>query len=373
MEKLLRDCYNELKIYGANKPLFEKRENAIQTILDNEILTREEYEILTYWLMGIAESPKDILIKLEGEFCEYDESFSLLREENVTAENKEIQMLCIILLYQYCGREDDYEFPVRILCGDGVGYKLRSDIMLNKFKNMVSDWRISIRKTKDFSMLKKMLGFSDIKKAINTAIEEETEYDIGAADKKKILEQIEICQKNIKILQTNEELYCLNMQAKDEEINILWWMLNGWSDCYKEMYRSMTVKEAALTVPIELYNLVKFELYPYATEQMIRKILFDTKEYTEEEYSLCDMMKAARKELTNNHILKLDKTKIDAKIQPILYALTIKSETEKEEEWPLLFRIEAGYEMSEITMSCLKFSLQMCRELELFRYSEEEA
>ena len=372
MEKLLRACYSELKICGANAPLFEKRKNGIDNILDNAVLDREEYKILTDWLMGVSEEPEDLLIKLEENFCEYDEDFMLQYEEGQETENKEIKILCMILLYQYCDREEDNEFPVKILCGDGVGYRLKSHIMTEKFKNMVVKCRISSRQEKEFLPLNNMVTFSNIKKAINAADKENISYDMAPSEQKKILEQIEVCQQNIRNLKTNEEHYCVNMKTKSEETNLLWWIVNEWSESYQEMYRNMTVMEAALTAPMELYNLIEFELYPYTTEQMIRKVLSVTKEFSDKEYSLYDMVKNARKELTDSRILELSKEKISSKIQPILLALTIKKKTEKEEDWMVLFRTATGYEMTELKMSCVEFALQLCRELELLGYSKEE-
>ena len=372
MEKLLRDCYRELKIYGVNAPLLEKRKNGIDNMLDNEVLDRGEYELLTDWLMGLSGETEELLIKLEENFCEYDEDFTLQYEEGRETENKEIKILGMILLYQYCDREEDYGFPVRILCGDGVGYKLKSHIMTDKFKNMVVKYRINLRKEKEFLPLNNMVAFTNIKKAINAAVKENISYDMALSEQKKILEQIEICQQNIRNLKTNEERYCVNMKTKSEETNLLWWIVNEWSECYQEMYRNMTALEAALTAPMELYNLIEFELYPYTTEQMIRKVLSVTKEFSDKEYSLYDMIRSARKKMTDSKILEDSKERIDKKLQPILFALTIKKETEKEEDWSVLFRTATGYEMTELKMSCMELALQLCRELELLRYSEEE-
>lgn len=372
MEKLLRACYSELKIYGANAPLFEKRKNGIDNILDNAVLDRGEYELLTDWLIGLSEKPEDLLIKLEENFCEYDENFTLQYEEGRETENKEIKILCMILLYQYCYIKADYEFPVRILCGDGAGYKLKSHIMTDKFKNIVVKCRISLRQEKEFLPLNNMVTFSNVRKAINAADKEKVSYAMSPSEQKKILDQIEICQQNIKNLKTNEEHYYVNMKTKSEETNLLWWIVNEWSEYYQEMYSNMTAMEAALTAPMELYNLKEFELYPYKTGQMIRKVLSVTKEFSDKEYSMYDMIKSARKELTDSKILGDSKERINKKIQPILFALTIKKEAGKEDDWPVLFRTETGYEMTELKMSCVGFALQLCRELELLGYSEGE-
>ena len=43
MEKLLRSCYDEAGILGANALIYEKRKDAIMTLIDDEILSRKNY------------------------------------------------------------------------------------------------------------------------------------------------------------------------------------------------------------------------------------------------------------------------------------------------------------------------------------------
>ena len=372
MENLLRNCYDEMKIRGVNELIYEKRANAITEILDGEFLAWEEYRSITYWLMGLNEKPEDILIKLERQFCQHDDSFTLQGTQFQGEGNKEIEVLCTVLLFKYCDKEKDYELPITILCGKKVGYKLKSRKIIEKFENMVDEYRIILREEKELSPVKKMASFVNTRKKLNEAINDGSTYSLEVTEQKEALEQIEICQKNIKILEENEKKYRDNMRARSEETNLLWWMIAEWSECYKKLYRNMTVMEAALTVPIDLYDLIEFELYPYATEQIILKILSVTKDFTEEEYSLQDMIRAVGKELVDNANLQFDKSKVDGRIQPILYALKIKGEVEKEEDWSTMFRIGTKCEMGEISMSPMKFSLQLCKELELHGYSEDE-
>ena len=367
MERLLRSCYDEMSIVGSNTLLYEKREKAITNILDEEVLSREEYISLVDWLLGIDKEPEELLIKLEKAFCQQDDTFAYKG-----SGDKETAILCIVLLYEYCERENDYEILLRILCGARVGYKLKSHIMLEKFKEMLSEYRIKIRGEEAFVSIEKMSTFTDMKKALAEASENEESFETSVADMKKIIEQIELCQKNLKILEENENKYRSNMKAKSEETNLLWWMVSEWSDCCKKLYRNMTAVEAALTIPVELYDLVEFKLYPYATEQMIRRILSVTNEFTENEYTLYDMIKTVRKELVKNKNLDFSKLTINSKIQPILYALKMKDEAEKEEDWPVMFRVSTGYEITKLKMTVMNFSLQLCRELELLKCLKSE-
>ena len=58
---------------------------------------------------------------------------------------------------------------------------------------------------------------------------------------KNVLEQIELCQRNIKILAENETTYRNNMKARSEETNLLWWLVSEWSEYYQKGYENMKV------------------------------------------------------------------------------------------------------------------------------------
>ena len=88
MEKLLRNCYTEAGIKGANAVVFQKRSNVIRTIVDESLLEEDEWKGLTEWLLGKKSNEvEDILIKLEENFCEEDDNFS---KENIKAEHAKI-------------------------------------------------------------------------------------------------------------------------------------------------------------------------------------------------------------------------------------------------------------------------------------------
>lgn len=88
----------------------------------------------------------------------------------------------MVLLYQYCVKNEDFEFPLKILCGAMVGYRIQSRMMEKKFDTMVSKYRISLRVGKELSKLKKMSAFTEAKKGITEAINNEIPYEAGASE-----------------------------------------------------------------------------------------------------------------------------------------------------------------------------------------------
>lgn len=372
MEALLRSCYKEMNIWGVNKSILEKRENAITDILNDNILDINDYSDLTNWLVELDKKPEDTLIKLEEYFCKYDEKFTLQGTEFQNSENKEIEMLCMVLLYQYCVDEADYRFPLKILCGIETGYRIKSQIIEQKFEKMIAAYRISQREEKPLAKLEKMFPFTEMKKRITESLNDEADYDEQPEELQNVLEQIEKCQKNIKILSENEETYMNNMKAKSEESNLLWWIVSEWCECYQEPYRNLTIVEAALTIPLELDEKIEFKVYPYATVQIVRKMLLETGEDMEKEYSLDEMIRSVRQELTDNSVLDYGEGELNSRIQPVLYALKARKRTESENDWKALFRADSKNEMADIKMTAVNFSLQLCRELELLRYMQNE-
>ena len=372
MEKLLRSCYDEAGILGANALIYEKRKDAIMTLIDDEILSRKNYADLTDWLMGKEERPEEVLIQLEQVFCKYDEHFTLQGMQFENAENKEVKILSMVLLYQYCVKNEDFEFPLKILCGAMVGYRIQSRMMEKKFDIMVSKYRISLRVGKELSKLKKMSAFTEAKKGITEAINNEIPYEAGASELKNVLEQIELCQRNIKILAENETTYRNNMKARSEETNLLWWLVSEWSEYYQKGYENMKVEEAALSAPFEINKLVEFDVYPYVFSQIIRKMLSVSAGDMETECSLKEMILSAGSKLPENSVGDVEKEKLDARIQPVLYGVESRNRIEKEEEWAAAFRAESGNDIDNIRMSVVDFSLQLCRELELLRYMQNE-
>ena len=58
MEKILRQCYKERKIISVNSIVCQSRIKSIESILENGILDKSEWKILTNWLL--REESKDV-------------------------------------------------------------------------------------------------------------------------------------------------------------------------------------------------------------------------------------------------------------------------------------------------------------------------
>lgn len=367
MKNLLRGCYKEAGIIGPNAVVFENRQNIIQDIIDNDYLDNEEYIELADWLMGIKQEPEELLVRLEEKFCENDTNFSINDSRFSGGENKEINILCGVMIYEYCvSDEEQYELPLRIICGINIKHRISSVIMENKFIELVAQKRIELRKENDFAKLQSMTGCEKIRKAMQEAESNEEEYTLIGDDIKSVLKEIESCEKNIRTMNKNQDIYNHNMNAKNEEMDVLWWMISEWSETYEELYKNLKSSEAAVTIPFELYNQLQFELYPYATEQIIYKLLATTSADPTNEISLDDVITGIRKDKIESICAEFQDDEIDAKVQPVLYAILTNLKVENQDEWRMMFKAQYGNNAAEITMTARDYAIQLCRELDLF-------
>ena len=129
MKDLIRKCYQEAGITNANAKLFENRVTAIQHILDDkDFFEKEDWTVLTKYAIGAVSSGivESQLIDLEEAFCETDDGYT---NENI----KELHILVELLLYQYCLKTEDLLLASIVICGYGIGWKLKSSLLYEKF------------------------------------------------------------------------------------------------------------------------------------------------------------------------------------------------------------------------------------------------
>lgn len=141
MKDLLRKCYQEAGIKGANATRFENRAVAMQRILDEkDFFSKEEWTLLAKWAIGATEDSavEDQVIDLEEAFCETDSDYT---KENT----KELHILVEILLYQHCKETEDILLSSIVVCGYGIGWRLKSNLMYEKFLALTNEARSALQ------------------------------------------------------------------------------------------------------------------------------------------------------------------------------------------------------------------------------------
>ncbi len=364
MRDLLRKCYKEVRIEGANTPLFQKREASINEVCSKNLLAEQEYYVITRWLLGeYGAETEACLVHIEEIFCEEDVDF--------TKENeKELRLLCEILVYDYSEKHDMLEFALMILCGFNIGKNLSSNTVYEKLKKLVDAKRISLRndqKTKGkypSSAINKLQKIIKEKKN-NLAEDESFEYSSELLD--LLVEEINILTHQNKYLyQQNADLWQLVIKQR-EETDILWWIMNEWSELYEKPFNKLNEKEIAIAAPMGLYEHSQDTLFPYAGNQIILYFLEKCKN-PEQKYSISEYLENINEDFLNKFVFDFKTEEIE-KVQCITGALYCMKQCGCEgDAWKGMFKKDYGREPEKICLTPVAFANQFQRELELASY-----
>lgn len=366
MRDLLRKCYKEVGIEGANAPLFQKREASINEVSTKKLLEEQEYYVITRWLLGEDNAEiEDCLVHIEEIFCEEDAEFK-------KEDEKELRLLCEILVYDYSERQDVLEFALMVLCGVNIGKKLSSNIIYDKLKKLVEEERLSSRNDEEFKGTYPSSAMNKLQKRIkegknNLAEEESFEYSSELID--LLVDEVNnLAQQNKYLYQQSRELWQLVVKQR-EETDILWWMMNEWSELYEKPFNKLNAKEMAIAVPTELYNHSQDVLVPYAGYQIIHYFL-ERCEETEQEYSISEYLGDINDDFLNKIILVLElKAEEIEKVQCITRALYCMKQCGCEGDvWKGMFKKGYGIEPDKVCITPFAFANQFQRELELAHY-----
>jgi len=367
MEKLLRNCYTEAGLKGANAAVFQKRSSVIKTIVDERLLEEDEWKDLTEWVLDIKNNEvEDILIKLEENFCKEDENFS-------TEDIRELQVLGAVLVYQYSKEYEILRFPLMVICRCHAGHMLVSNSLYLLFVQYINEMRLAMRHTKEVDIRDCNLGAAKLKKTIagekKKLEEEEKTFSYSSVQFDSIVDILCQCELVLQNRMKREQYLADELRAQKEESNMAWWLLNEWSDIYECSLSDLSPEKAALTVPIELWRLNEYEIGAYTIRQLIFKGMRLLKEHSNT-ISLDDLIEA----VGENIYREIDIENIQAeKIQPILMALQCAYECRNNSDgkaWKSVFEAKCQKRAEEVKLDAKEMAYQLYLELEL-AYLEE--
>ena len=364
MRDLLRKCYTEVRIAGANTTLFQKRESSIRRIYEYGLLKQQDYYILTRWLLGESNSETEkCLIHTEEIFCKEDRNFT-------KEDERELHLLCEILVCEYSEKKDIIEFALMILCGFNIEKQLISNIIYKKFKKLIDEKRLSLRTVKESNKNYPMSTINNLIKSINEAqhnLADGESFEYTSKYLNPLINEVGILARQNKYLcQRDSELRKLVIHQK-EEMDILWWIMNEWSDLYEKPFHYLNDKEIAIAAPVGLYYHSQEKLFPYAGRQIICYFLKKC-EKPEQKYSISEYLMGINEGILDKIILGFETKKIE-KVQCIIGALYCMRRCGCEgDAWKGMFKKEFGWESDKVSITPIAFANQFGRELELIRY-----
>lgn len=366
MKDFLRKCYQTAGITGANARLYENRVTAIQEILDNEdLFADEDWMLLAKWAIGAVDSDRveKQMVTLEEVFCKTDSEYSNENEE-------ELHILVGLLLYQYCEDTENLLLPSVIVCGHGVGWRLKCQPLYEKFLAFTDEARLNLRQLDQdlfpdhadmqisFQSLKEkaeaITNTKDGNVAADTAQSAPTANDLAAV------------KEHLCVLSMQNEALAFALSVQREESDILWWTLAEWSETRQHSYRDMTRDEAALFSAYELGGIVRLPLGPYASKQILMKMISLGKIVKGQER----VSAAALIDRLSGDILPSFTDCQVTELQPILSALNAKwkaAQKGKSSEWRQYYEMSHEKDLDTIQMTSFDFGRQIYLEIELGR------
>lgn len=366
MEKILRQCYKERKIMGsANSIVFQSRIKSIESILENEILDEAQWKILTNWLLGKENKDvENILIKLEELFCQEDTNFTI--EQN----SKELPILVGILIYKYSKSEENYLFPMMIICACHVEKSALDECLYQLFMQCVDEIRLSLRHQEPVEQINYSIGTNQLKKIVadrkKKIKEEGGSFSYSVAELDSIVSLLEKCENDLKHVSRRENYLSGELNAQKEETDIAWWLLNEWSQSYNRPFSELKIEEVVLAVPVELYKLSQYTLGPYAVRPVVYRGVSHWKKRTNS-ISLESFVNVVKDKVIESNLIDVEKMELE-QVQPILMALKCMyecKESTNEQAWKAVFEGRIKRKAADLKMSVEEFAYQLYLELEL--------
>lgn len=374
MKDLLRKCYLQGNISGANASLYGNRIAVIQQILNGETsFTYGDLASLTEWAIGAvgATGVENQLVALEEAFCQTDPDYSNGSDGNQT----ELHILVGLLIYQYCRKTNNLLLPSIVVCGHLVGWKLQSRTLYEKFLAFINETRVDLRRLdsqmfvdgaeerNSLLILKAQIEADETQKEEQ---EKDTEPDETQEENTEAgiePDELEAMEEQLRILSLQNRKLTFALSVQREESDILWWMLAEWSETCQKLYRDMTRAEAALFSAYELNSIVKLPLGPYASKQVLVKMISLSKAEDSEVLSVTALIDR----LDGEALPPLEKGTI-TRLQPILSALSAKKKAAQRgrgSEWRQYYELTCDKNLDSIMLTPVEFGQQIYLELEL--------
>lgn len=361
MEALLKKCYKETGILGANALTYENRCKTILRISEQEEITEESYHLIARWLMGeVFDETEECLTFLEKNFCMEDKEFSIKDE-------KEMQVLVAIILLNYCLNKEEVTIALRILCGHGIEMRLPCVSLYHKFLDVVENSRIKCRKIETTEGKIKSVGIKGLKTSIAESRKDlsDEEYQYTTEQLDMLINIIEIQEQNIKTLEKKKMELQDQVACQREESDVLWWMINEWSHTYKKAFSEMSAEEMAIAIPLELNNNSEYNLLPYSAERIVSN-LFHKFGKDSVKKCLSDYIEYVSEDIAES--LDMNETRIE-KVQPILGSFCcIRKCGCEAAAWKGMLNKKYGSNADGIVLTPIEFANHFCLELELQNY-----
>lgn len=342
MDKLFVELYKRVNMDATNEQI-DMRMRSIKNIL-NDI----NEEMIEGIVKVFAKTPvsEEFYNQFGNYFYEEDYSFDLDNKE-------ELSILAGYISHQLL-EDEEWREKVAILIvllsitNNENRYSQLFQEAFASLENMMCATREEKKELKT-----KNLKTIDIK-TLKNSFEGEGTFSV---DNVELLYSIlNILDENIRTVKEQNKNLQNEIKKYREESQILNWVIGEWCNWKNISLKYIEEKEIILLLGRELAGFVNIYPGPFAAKAFLAKMLSKTKNYTNNEYSLAEIVNSLSAEDRDTMVSEFEK--YDLSNYPIMMALSASQKVEGIEEWYPIYKKEMGLLPNDIKKNCIEWAYQ---------------
>lgn len=340
--------------FFENRETLEMRWRAIEKIVD--VISDEDIEELIRVYFGVTVSPEGYLKLFKESFRTEDSMF------RYTGNDLEVAVMAGCVLALLCINRDNDNVSLLILTASAFNLR-SSEVTTIDLVRIASDviLRDGVKERERSSLNKPKNVF--FKKNIDSVLEQIDTMTASGQNSTKVL--AESLFSTLKLFQTETNKNITNLQKRlevqDEELQILWWMVGGYSDMWGFAFSDLPEKSRPILVAKEVSGLVGF----FSEPPSIKSIFSHLGVPDCSSYSIFDVVSACEPQ-------QLKKLTPAANVCPIIYPLhsAIYFAHENEDaSWKEVWQRKSMIQADALVSAC-DLSMQFYHELQSLEAKE---
>lgn len=347
MEQEIAKWYHSCGIYLATPKQYKQRIDGMEKFL------KKKFDIFVFGELVKSFMGQDYDIDKIADFV------SIFNESDISfskANRQEISLLAGICI---CAWPDMYQrdaLGAMVFLAHERGGKPCQQEIYEAILNIYENDRIGKRAVSECRSIR----IGSVKKMTD---EEQSEWAEGA---KYVSDSLTEQNRCLKAIYSNMLSLQDQILDRNEEAELLWWLVADWSEIYDCSLKELEDKKAAAAVPLEVMHCVKTVPGPIAVKKILQKAL--SGHNLVNAYSVSEIVEAAGEEL----LKYLESEEYDLSscsgFTPILELLQGRGRFRQKDDWQTVCRLfEEKYEMSFLDrkLSIIDFAWELYLECEL--------
>lgn len=342
MDKLFVELYKRVNMDASNEQI-DMRMKGINKIL-NEINEKMVEGIVRIF----AQKPvsEEVYNQFGNYFYEEDYSFDLDNKE-------ELSILAGYISHQLLGDEEWKEkVAILIVLMSLTNNENRYSQLFQEAFDSLENMMCATREEKKEIKIKNLKTI-DVK-TLKGSFEGEGTFTVENVE--LLFSILNVLDDNIRTVKEQNKNLQNEIKKYREESQILNWVVGEWCNWKNTSLKYFEEKDVVLLLGRELAGFVNIYPGPFAAKAFLTKMLSKTKDYSNNEYSLAEIINSLSTEDRNTMVLEFEK--YDLSNFPIMMAINASKKVDGNEEWYPIYKKEMGLLPSEIKKNCIEWAYQ---------------